>query len=196
MRRPASRLPRLGGLALAALPLVLLWPMLRHTMESRMSLHMLAEFPMLFSAGWAAQRLCRARARRLIERLGILNWRGWTGATWATAVALVWMLPSTLDAALLSPGLGAAKIASWWLAGWLLSDSWRRMDAEVLLFFVGNLAWMMASAGLLYIDAPLRLCVNYLEEDQRHAGIGLVLLAASLGALAVRRAMSPVAVAA
>ncbi|HJV62459.1 MAG TPA: hypothetical protein VJ743_16045, partial [Albitalea sp.] len=76
-------------------------------------------------------------------------------------------------------------------AGAVLAGSVRRMDPEVLLFFVGNLAWMSASAGMLYLDAPLRLCVNYLVDDQRQAGIGLVLLAVVLGALAVRRALMP-----
>ena len=100
------------------------------------------------------------------------------------------MLPSALDATLLWPAAAAAKIASWWLAGWWLADNWRRMDTELMLFLVGNLAWMAATAGLLYIDAPTRLCVNYLQDDQRHAGVGLVLLALLLGALALWRAQA------
>jgi hypothetical protein len=178
-------------MVLALLPLALLWPALRHSVESRMSLHMLAEFPLLFIAGWSASRLglSRLRSRRWLRAQRWLDWHGWTGATLTSAVALVWMLPSALDAALLWPAVAAAKIASWWLAGWWLADSWRRMDAEVMLFFVGNLAWMAATAGLLYIDAPTRLCVNYLQDDQRHAGVGLVLLALLLGALTLRRAM-------
>lgn len=179
--------------ALALLPLALLWPALRHGIESRMTLHMLGEFPMLLVAGAAASALClrRLRARPWLRGQRLLDWRGWTAATLASAVALVWMLPSALDAALLSPGVAAAKYASWWLAGWWLADGWRRMDAELLLFFVGNLAWMAATAGLLYIDTPARLCVNYLQDDQRSAGIGLVLLACGLGALALRRVVKP-----
>ncbi len=174
------------------LPLVLLWPALRHTVESRMSLHMLGEFPLLFMAGWSASRLClhRLRSRRWLRGQRLLDWHGWTGATLTSGVALVWMLPSALDATLLWPAAAAAKIGSWWLAGWWLADSWRRMDTELMLFLVGNLAWMAATAGLLYIDAPTRLCVNYLQDDQRHAGVGLVLLALLLGALALWRAQA------
>lgn len=187
-RKPARRV---GRLVLALLPLALLWPALRHGVESRMSLHMLGEFPALFIAGWSAGRLCRGRlpARRWLRIQRLLDWRGWTGAVLTSGVAWVWMLPSALDAALIWPTVAAAKLASWWLAGWLLADSWRRMDAEVLLFFVGNLAWMAATAGLLYIEAPVRLCVNYLQGDQRQAGIGLVMLALLLGALAIRRVL-------
>lgn len=187
--RTAAQL--VGWLATTLLPLVLLWPALRHGIESRMSLHMLLEFPMLFAAGWSASVWClrRPRARRWLRAQRLLDWRGWTSATLASTVALVWMLPSALDAALLMPAVAAAKMALWWLAGWCLADAWRRMDAEVLLFFVGNTAWMMATAGLLYIDTPTRLCVNYLQDDQRHAGIGLVLLACALGVLAIRHVM-------
>lgn len=193
MKRPPPARRTGVSLVLALLPLALLWPTLRHGVESRMSLHMLMEFPALLAAGWSAGSLCRrhAGARRVLRRFRPLDWQGWTGATVASAVALAWMLPSALDAALLSPAVAAAKLASWWCAGWLLAGSWRRLQAEVLLFFVGNLAWMSATAGLLYIEAPARLCVNYLQDDQRHAGIGLVLVALLLGGAALRRVLSP-----
>ena len=54
---------------------------------------------------------------------------------------------------------------------------------------MGNIAWMTATAGMLYLETPQRLCVNYLQDDQQHTGIGLVLLAMGLGALAIRRVM-------
>jgi len=173
---------------LAALPLLLLWPVLRQTIEGRMSLHMLLEFPALFSAGWAAQRL-GLRA----PLLHWIDWRGWTGATGVTLVSITWMLPSMLDLSLMSPTVAAAKVVSWWLAGWWLADSWRRLDPEVMLFFTGNIAWMTATAGMLYLDTPQRLCVNHLQDDQRHAGIDPVLLAIVLGAIAIRQATQPAA---
>lgn len=184
---------RLLPAAAALLPLLLLWPALRGFVESRMSLHMLLEWPLLFAAGWSASRLGERHrgTLRLLRAAALLDWRGWTGATLVSGVAAVWMLPSALDATLLSGGVAVAKTASWWVAGFVFAGSCRRMDPELLLFFVGNLAWMTASAGLLYLDAPARLCVNYLQDDQRHAGIGLVLLALGLGGLALRRAMGP-----
>ena len=172
--------------ALAVLPLTLLWPALRQLVEGRMSLHMLLEFPLLFAAGWAAQRL-GLRA----EWLRWIDWRGWTGATLATLVSIAWMLPSLLDLSLMLPAVAAAKYLSWWLAGWWLAHSWHRLDPEVLLFFIGSIAWMSATAGMLYLDTPQRLCVNYLQDDQQHAGIGLILLAVLLGTVAIRRAMNP-----
>jgi hypothetical protein len=177
---------RMLGSAAAALPLLLFWPALRQGIEGRMSLHMLLEFPALFAAGWAAQRLGLR-----ITRLHWIDWRGWSGATLVTLVSLTWMLPSLLDLSLMLPAVAFAKYASWWLAGWWLADGWRRLDPEVLLFCIGNIAWMMATAGMLYLDAPQRLCVNYLQDDQRHAGTGLLSLAIVLGAMAIHRAMRP-----
>ena len=177
----------------AALPLVLMWPSLRHTIEARMVLHMLVEFPLLLAAGWSMQHLCMRRSpmQRLAGSLVLLDWHGWTGATLVSIVAVAWMLPTLLDLSLLDPTVAAAKYASWWIAGWLLAGSLRRMDPELLLFLVGNIAWMMASAGMLYIDAPARLCVNYLQDDQRQTGIALVLLAVGLGVLALRQLVRP-----
>ncbi|MEO7941052.1 MAG: hypothetical protein ABIR55_20710 [Burkholderiaceae bacterium] len=182
---PHHALPPLA----AGLPLLLLWPALRHTIEARMLLHMLVEFPLLFAAGWAVQYLClrRPAMQPLARSMVLVDWRGWSGATLATIVTVTWMLPTLLDLALLDPMVAAAKYASWWIAGWMLAGSLRRMDPELLLFLVGNIAWMMASAGMLYIDAPARLCVNYLQDDQRQTGIALVLLAVVLGALALRQ---------
>jgi hypothetical protein len=174
--------------AVLALPLALLWPDLRHVVESRMSWHMLGEFPALFASGWAFHRLGSRHAamRRHLQAIARLDWRGWTGATMTSIVTFGWMVPALLDAALLSPEVAAAKLASWWLAGCLMAGSWRRMDPELVLFAGGNVAWMMATAGMLYLDAPARLCVNYLQDDQRHTGVGLLFVAIALASLVVR----------
>ena len=189
-----ARLPaaRLLPVLLAFSPLLLCWPDLRHFVESRMALHMLLEFPLLMASGWCLRRwrLQRQPAQRGaagLERL--LDWRGWTGATFVTVVTVVWMVPSMLDAAVLSLPVALFKYLGWWLAGWLLATSWYRMDAEVLMFFAGNLAWMTATAGLLYLEAPSQLCVSYLQDDQQHAGLGLVVLAVAAGGLALRQMM-------
>lgn len=192
-----SRATRLLGRAAVRwlallLPLALLWPALRHAVESRMAMHMLLEFPALLAGGWCLQRVLHAsRHLRGPRRVfALLDWRGWTGATLASLVAIAWMIPSALDVALLSEPVAAVKYASWWIVGFVLAGSWRRMDPELLLFFVGNLAWMLAAAGMLYLDIPARLCVNYLVDDQRTAGIGLIAVALALGAFALRSTLS------
>ena len=186
LRKPVADL-------LTVVPLILLWPTLRHRIESQMLLHMLVEFPVLFAAGWAARDLLLPAAARRLPRtsrvLALLDWGGLTSASVVTCVVMFWMIPAALDATLLVAPVAAAKYLSWWLAGLILAGSWRRMTPELLLFFVGNLSWTSATAGMLYMDTTSRLCANYLTDDQSNTGTGLVLLALVLGALALRQMM-------
>jgi hypothetical protein len=154
---------------LAALPLLLLWPSLRHAIESSMALHMLLEFPLLFAAGWAASGLTSPPTQSCRW-----DWRGLAGCGLLLAVSAFWMIPAALDLALLDDRVAVAKYLSWWLAGAALAGSWRRLDAVVALFMGGNLIWMMATAGLIYQSSPERLCVNYLQGEQAWTGAGLI----------------------
>ena len=189
----STRLRKSVAGLLTVLPLILLWPTLRHRIESQMLLHMLVEFPVLFGAGWAARRLVGPAATRRFPRfsrtMALLDWRGLTSVSVVTCVMMFWMIPAALDATLLVPLVAAAKYLSWWFAGMMLAGSWRRMAPELLLFFVGNLSWTSATAGMLYMDTTSRLCANYLTDDQSNTGTGLVLLALVLGALALRQMM-------
>jgi hypothetical protein len=178
-----------GWVAIALLPLLLFVADVRHAVESRMLLHMMLEFPLLMISGWAShQVVARTGPFALVRALAFIDSQGWTGATLALGMAMAWMIPSALDAALLSAPVATIKFASWWLAGAVLAGSWRRWSPELLLFAAGNLTWMMATAGALYIDAPQRLCASYLLNEQRHTGIALIAAALAIGVLATGRA--------
>ncbi len=178
-----------GWAVIALFPMLLLVADVRHAIESRMLLHMMLEFPGLMAGGWAAyQVITRAGPMSVVRALDFINWQGWTGAWLALVVLTAWMIPSALDAALLSTPVAAIKVASWWWAGFVLAGSWRRWSPELLLFVAGNAVWMMATAGLLYLEAPLRLCASYLQDEQRHTGIALVGAALAIGVSGVRRA--------
>jgi len=146
--------------------------------ESRMSLHMLLEFPVLLAIGWW---LARGRPWPALARFDL---QGLLSATLASCVFAFWMIPAALDLALLSGGFAAAKYASWIAAGALLAWSRERLSPVVAAFFLGNAAWMLATAGLLYRDAEAQLCVNYLVDDQLLTGAGLLAWALVLGGLA------------
>jgi hypothetical protein len=174
---------RRSALWLAALlPLALLHDGLRHAVESRMALHMLVEFPLLLASGWAVARLAARHAPTdAFDALGLL------GVAVVSCVSAFWMIPAALDLALLHEPMRWAKLASWIAAGALLARGWPKLGDEIAVFFLGNLAWMFATAGLLYREAESRLCASYLAEDQLWTGNGLVVLALALGALALRR---------
>lgn len=149
--------------------------------ESRMSLHMLLEFPALLGLGWWLGRRLPWPALARIDAQGLL------AATVASCVFAFWMIPAALDLALLSDAFAAAKYASWIVAGTLLAWSRERLSPVVAAFFLVNAAWMLATAGLLYRDAQTQLCVNYLIDDQLVTGAGLLAWACVLGGLALFR---------
>jgi hypothetical protein len=156
---------------------------LRHTVESQMALHMLVQFPLLLASGWAMGRLRGPRH----DVVDALDAHGLLGLSVVSCVSAFWMIPAALDMSLLHGPVRAAKYTSWLIAGVLLARSWPRVAETTAVFFAGNLAWMLATAGLLYRDADSRLCVSYLAADQVWAGSGLVALAVALGALALWR---------
>lgn len=175
------RAPGVLRAVIALAPLALAIGPLRHAIESRMLLHMLVEFPLLLAAGMAVRPALGRALPRLRALADAGDWRGLTGWTWLSLVPALWMLPAALDAALLDPTVGAAKLASWWVTGLLAAGSWRRLAAPLRLFLLGNLAWMFATAGLLFIATPARLCVSYLQDEQVWTGRALVMLALALG---------------
>lgn len=150
------------------LSLVVLMLCFRDLLEAQMVLHMFVQFPALFAIGWLS--LSRYQPRWLAA----MNSQGLLGLTAVSTVAAVWMIPSALDMALISSGVGLTKAVCWVAAGAIARDSWRRMTAELKCFLLGNLAWMFITVGMLYQTYERRLCVNYLIDDQLLSGRLLV----------------------
>lgn len=133
--------------------------------------HMVVELPLLFAIGWwSATRSQRSGPAWLRQ----VNAAGLCGLTVAMVISTVWMLPLTLDAAVLDPGIGWCKVATVLLAGWLTRISMRQARPAIQGFFVLNWAWMTGAAGTLYQQAPRRLCSTYLLNDQTWTGMGLI----------------------
>ncbi|WP_284618675.1 hypothetical protein [Aquabacterium humicola] len=176
-----------------ALALATLLPGLREVFEGAMALHMLLQLPALLAAGWLmAGRWHRAAAVQALGRaIAAIDAGGLFGATAASAVIALWMIPAWLDRSLLDPSTAVLKYASWLLAGVLLRAGAGRMHPTVAAFFLGNGAWMAATVGLLYQDEATRLCVSYLQDDQVWTGGGLVVAAVAMGALALRLVLRP-----
>lgn len=169
-----TRLARLSALVAPSLIAACALPPLRGWLEADMARHMLVQFPLLVAAGALLGTPMPPGAR---ERLGAFNTYGLAGFALFLLVTAFWMIPRALDEALLAPAIEVAKFASLVAAGTALRLSWRAAPPVVQAFFVGNWAWMSAAVGLLYEDAPARLCNFYLLDQQSVAGRGLVALA-------------------
>lgn len=180
-------LPWMAFLALLAVVAV---PPLREPLEASMALQMLGLLPGVFAAGWLSARL--APARWQVRAMKALRPHALSLLVLAAVGYGLWMLPIALDLARLSPAVNAAKFATVFVAGLSTGIALRVAAWPLVLFFGGNMIWMGLTFGMLFIDAPARLCASYLIDDQRMAGVGLVAGSAGVGvwllAWVVRRA--------
>lgn len=143
-----------------------------------MTFHMLVQMPLLAAIGIFACRLLPT---------------GWHGALLVAAggavpcvllaffAASYWMLPRALDAALTNPLAEAAKFLSLpVLLGLPLALAWKQLSTIGRGLVLTNVSSMLAVLGWLYIAAPVRVCNNYLVDQQNGAGWLMVKLAVLL----------------
>jgi hypothetical protein len=60
------------------------------------------------------------------------------------------------------------------IAGRLAARAWQQASTIVRTFVPGNTVWMSAAAGMLFLDAPARLCTSYARGEQQQVGIALI----------------------
>jgi hypothetical protein len=146
-------------------------------LEASMLRHMLLQLPLLVAAGWL---LGEALAKRWPDRLGerariaAFDQHGVTGLTALLFISAYWMIPRALELSITDPLIEAAKFISLTALGAILPGSLQRANWIVQLFYMGNLSWMTAIAGVQYQNMPQRLCNAYLLDDQIATGAALV----------------------
>lgn len=156
--------PGLGLALWAVLPL----PPVRHALDATMTLQMLVQIPLLAVAGgWLAALL----PRRWVEATDAWNHSGISGMLLASAAAAVWMLPRMLDAALENPWVALAKFTCVpLLIGAPLAISWPRAGFVVRGIVLVEAIATLFRLGWMYLVSPVRLCSNYLLDDQQRLG--------------------------
>ncbi len=172
-------------------------PGLRWLIEQSMVWHMLVQMPLLVLAGWLAHAAFEraGTAAACVDWLGPINRYGLTGFMLAQWIALYWMIPSSVDRAVVLPSVDLAKLLTLWTCGLVLRDAMRRSPAPVQIFFLGYTLPMMLWLGLYLATTPLRLCNAYPLDRQIEAGRGMMVLGAGLGLLwlgALARKAGPV----
>ena len=164
MKLPASRLCLAG----AILWVVLAVPPVRHALESTMTAQMLVQIPLLALAGWW---FAQGTPDWLQRHLAAWNHCGISGLLLASLTGLVWMLPLAVDAALSDPRVTLAKLLSVpLLIGAPLALSWPRAGFVVRGVVLIELTATAFRLGWLYLASPVRLCSNYLLDDQQRLG--------------------------
>ena len=153
-----------GALLWAALAV----PPVRHALESAMTLQMLIQIPLLALAGWW---LAHGMPGWLDRPLSACNHRGISGLLLASLTGMVWMLPLAMDAALDDPRVTLAKFLSVpLLIGAPIALSWPRAGFVVRGVVLLELIATVLRLGWLYLISPVRLCSNYLLDDQQRVG--------------------------
>jgi hypothetical protein len=167
MSRPAHVI----GFSLTVAAVAASIPPLNGILTGHMLTHMLVQIPLVFAcaATWGTSVRWRVDAPWLRW-----NIQGVPGLLLSAFVLTYWMTPIALDHATADGAWDLAKILSLGLAGAAAGVSWRLGSAVVQVFYVGNMLWMMGTAGLLYQDTDERLCNAYLWNDQLETGEGLV----------------------
>ncbi len=164
--------PRWSGLLLWV---VLALSPVRHALEATMTAHMLLQMPLLGLSG------------RLSARW---NHRGIAGLILASLVALVWMVPRALDAALNVQWVTAAKFLSIpLLIGLPLAISWPSAGFVVRGLFLLETVATAFRLGWLFLAVPEQLCSNYLLGDQQQLGWMLLAAGAAMCLVLVSRLM-------
>lgn len=162
--------------AVAAVFALLALPPARAWLEATMTRHMLVQMPLLVGLGFAVGHRLPARLRnRLLARAG----GPLACLTAASFAATYWMLPRALDAAAAGGAAEAAKFLTLpLLIGLPTGLAWRALGVIGRGFVWTNLISMLLFAGWLYIAAPVRVCNNYLLDDQAQAGWWMIRIAA------------------
>ncbi len=165
--KPSQVSSRSLGVAIAALAAALSLPPLRSLIEQGMAWHMAVQMPLLVIAGALAARPRQQQGHPCTDRWDAY---GLTRFMAAQAILVYWMLPVSVDRAVVLPWVDAAKIVSLIGAGALLGTALARSTTVVQMFFTGYAASMLVAAGMNLALSDTRLCNAYSLDSQLRAG--------------------------
>jgi len=161
-----------GSLLFAALLSV--WPM-RTLIVNGMFWHMDFQMPLLILAG-ASFKIDYA----LPEMLDKTNLFGLTSFFATQTILAYWMLPLSVDKAIIDWRYDVVKIVSLVICGYLIKVSFKRATTVIEIFFLGFFISMTIVVGYFYMTSPTRLCNVYTLDSQILAGQGLIVIAVFL----------------
>jgi hypothetical protein len=151
----------------------------RQLIEQSMFWHMAIQMPLLLLTGWfVAQRYSGLLKVGVVRQV---NYEGLTAMLAASFILAYWMLPLTIDRAVISYNVDLAKIASLICCGFVLQNFFATSNRLVQLFFLGYALAMLGGLGAYFISTDLRLCNAYSLESQILTGKALCFISSAIG---------------
>ena len=171
---------QVGILGLLFLAIGLSVPPFRFLIEQSMFVQMVIQMPLLFVAGAFLNSL--AIAKKITNTWGYWNVFGLTGFMLAQNILVYWMLPISIDRAVVMPLVDVAKVMTMILAGFFVGDALKKSPAALQLFFIGYFVAMMIWLGMYFIYTDSRLCNAYSLNSQYWTGYGLCAISVMVAA--------------
>jgi hypothetical protein len=119
-----------------------------------------------------AQDIARPAAGIPIDRY--IDLYGLSGFMMAQMILLYWMLPISIDRAVVFPLVDLVKICTILLAVLLVGESLQKSPPALQLFFIGYFIAMLAWLGYYFVTTELRLCNAYSLSSLHNTGYGLI----------------------
>lgn len=165
----------LAGILFLSAVCLSLWP-LRAVIIEDMFWHMNIQIPLLIAVG----AMIKIPASAYFQTLSRFNAFGLNSFIVSQVILAFWMLPISIDRAIIHWEYDLAKIISLMLCGWLIQISFQKTTVVIEVFFVGYFLAMMLWVGFYYVQSDARLCNVYSQDSQQYAGGGLMVFAVVL----------------
>jgi hypothetical protein len=175
--QPSNR-QRIGIFFLLCVAVGLSVPPFRFLIEQSMMMQMVVQMPLLFIGGALLNHF--PLAKKITQFFSSFNSFGLTGFMLAQIILIYWMLPISIDRAVVIPIFDVAKVLTMIIAGFWVGDALERSPPALQLFFIGYFAAMMIWLGIYFIYSDLRLCNVYSLSSQYWTGYSLCFISVAI----------------
>lgn len=153
-------------------------PPFRIYLEQSMFVQMVIQLPILFIGGALLSET--KQMKQFFSMIKVVNVYGLTSWMIAQLILVYWMLPISIDRAVVIPWVDALKVVSMIFAGVCVGQGLQKAPLAIQLFFIGYFTAMMIWLGLYFATTELRLCNVYSLSSQHLTGYGLIVISGIL----------------
>jgi len=170
--------PQAINLVFMVMAISLSFAPLRVYLEQSMFVQMVLQLPILFISGALISKT--KRIQQFFSFIHPINIYGLTSFMVAQTILVYWMLPLSIDRAVVMPWVDGVKVITMIIAGICVGQALQKAPLAIQLFFIGYFTAMMIWLGLYFATTEIRLCNVYSLSSQHLTGYGLVVISGFL----------------